>query len=193
MKLFGEVNVTAVDDLEILKQMISSRALIELTEEYQKKIAILLEPQEPDSIVTLRNMPEDAFIIKVDQFSAPNNVFKGSHGECKRADYVIISPGKKRIIYIEVKRTKDDWDSIVKQLMGAECFVKFCREIGKTFWSENSFLEGYESRFVSIGHTGRSIPKQKTRIEKSAPVHNTPSQALKIDWPHHIQFNQLAG
>ena len=156
-------------DIEILKQMISPRALIELTDEYDKKIAVLDEPQEPDSVVTLRNMPDDAFVIKVDQFSAPNNVFKGSHGECKRADYVIISPEKKRIIYIEIKREKDVWDSIVKQLMGAECFVKYCREIGKTFWNENSFLNDYESRFVSIGHTGRSIPKQKTRIENQFP------------------------
>jgi hypothetical protein len=182
-----------MDDLEILKQMISPRALIELTEEYQKKIAVLYEPQEIDSIVTIRNMPEDAFVIKVDQFSAPNNVFNGSHGECKRADYVIISPEKKRIIYIEVKRTKDEWDSIVKQLMGAECFVKFCREIGKTFWHESGFLGDYDSRFVSIGHTGRSIPKRKSRIEKIAPVHDTPEEALKIDWPHYIQFNLLAG
>ena len=75
--------------------------------------------------------------------------------------------------------------------MGAQCFVRYCQEIGKTFWNKNSFLSGYKSRFISIGHTG--IAKRKTRINKKVARHDTPDNAMKVDWPHYLQFNRLAG
>jgi hypothetical protein len=117
-------------------------------------------------------------------------IFKGERGECKRADYVIVSAEKKCILYIEIKSVKDGWAQIVKQFKGAECVVKYCREVGKTFWEENSFMSGYKSRFISIGHT--NFPKKKTRIEDSRQLHDAPGRAMKIDWPHFLQFERLA-
>jgi len=98
---------------------------------------------------------------------------------------------KKCILYIEIKRTKDKWDKIVRQLMGAQCFIKYCQEVGKVFWNENSFLTGYENRFINIGHT--SIARRKTRITRKEKRRDTPDRAMKIDWPNHLQFKQLAG
>jgi hypothetical protein len=69
--------------------------------------------------------------------------------------------------------------------------VKYCREIGKSFWNEPAFMDEYEHRFISIGHT--SIAKRKTRIEKTAARHDAPNRAMKIDWPNTLQFNHLAG
>lgn len=178
-------------DMAILSQMIKGTALVQLEEEYGKPLVKLSEPQTPDSSATIRNLPADAMVIKVDTFRSPNDVFNGENGECKRADYVIISAEKKCIIYIEMKRTKDEWNQIVKQLLGSQCFVKYCQEVGKGFWNENEFLNGYKNRFISIGHT--SIAKRKTRITRNAERHDTPDQAMKVDWPHYLQFNQLAG
>ncbi len=67
----------------------------------------------------------------------------------------------------------------------------YCREIGKAFWNQKNFLDDYSYRFVSIGHTG--IPKRKTRISLQTGVHDCPKRMLKIDWPHDLQFNYLAG
>lgn len=180
-----------MSDMEILSQMIRDTALVPLLNDYGKPLVKLCEPQAPDSSATIRNLPVDAIVIKIDEFGSPDTFFKGAKGECKRADYVIISAEKKCILYIEIKRTKDGWDQIVKQLMGAQCVVKYCQEIGKTFWDETSFLSGYKSRFISVGHT--SIAKKKTRVEKVATRHDTPDRAMKIDWPNYLQFNQLAG
>jgi hypothetical protein len=80
---------------------------------------------------------------------------------------------------------------IVQQLKGAQCFIAYCREIGKAFWNEPDFMKKYRHRFVSIAHT--SIPKRKTRITRESGKHDEPEKMLKIDWPHHLQFNQLAG
>ena len=90
-----------------------------------------------------------------------------------------------------MKRTKDGWNQIVKQLLGSQCFVKYCQAVGKGFWNQNEFLNGYKSRFISIGHT--SIAKRKTRITRNAERHDTPDRAMKVDWPNYLQFNQLAG
>lgn len=178
-------------DMAILSQMIKGAAMVQLKEEYGKPLVKLSEPQAPDSSATIRNLPNDAMVIKVDAFRSPDDVFNGGNGECKRADYVIISAEKKCIIYIEMKRTKDGWNQIVKQLLGSQCFVKYCQEVGKVFWNDNEFLSGYKSRFISIGHT--SIAKKKTRITRNAERHDTPDRAMKVDWPNYLQFNQLAG
>jgi hypothetical protein len=178
-------------DMDILSQMIKGTALVQPEQEYGKPIVKLSEPQAPDSSATIRNLPTDAMIIKVDAFRSPEDVFNGGNGECKRADYVIISAEKKCIIYIEMKRTKDGWKQIVKQFLGSQCFVKYCQEVGKRFWDDNLFLTGYKSRFISIGHT--SIAKRKTRITRNTEGHDTPDKAMKIDWPNHLQFNHLAG
>ena len=180
-----------MQDMGILSKMIKATALVQQKEEYGKSFVTLSEPQSPDSSATIRNLPADAIVIKVDAFRSPEDIFNGGNGECKRADYVIISEEKKCIIYIEIKRTKDEWNQIVKQLLGSQCFIKYCQEIGKGFWSEKDFLNGYNNRFISIGHT--SIPKRGTRITRHAGRHDTPERAMKIDWPHKLQFKQLAG
>ncbi len=177
-------------DMDILSQMIKDTALVPPQYEYGNSLVRLYEPQASDSSATIRNLPADTMVIKVDAFRSPDDIFKGLHGECKRADYVIISAEKKCILYIEIKRTRDGWDRIVKQLMGAQCFIKYCQEVGKVFWNEDSFLDCYEERFISIGHT--SIAKRKTRITRKEKRHDTPDSAMKIDWPNHLQFNQLA-
>ena len=171
--------------------MIKDTASVQVQNEYGKSIVKLCEPQASDSIATIRNLPADAVVIKVDAFRSPDDIFNGGNGECKRADYVIISAEKKCIIYIEMKRKKDAWNQIVKQLLGSQCFVKYCQELGKGFWNENEFLNGYKNRFISIGHT--SIAKRKTRITRNSEHHDTPDRAMKVDWPNYLQFNQLAG
>lgn len=180
-----------MDDLQILEEMIRPLARVEPQQVYDRFVVNLHEPQAPDSLVTVRNLPHDSIVIKVDSFKAPDDIFNGNAGECKRADYVLISVERKTVIYVEIKRTKDNFEQIIKQLTGAQCFIHYCREIGKAFWKKSDFLRDYQHRFVSIGHT--SIAKRKTRIERSAPRHNTPNTALKIDWPNYVQFNQLSG
>ena len=180
-----------MDDAAILAQLIRPTAMVPLEDEYGKYVLTLREPQAPDSVVTVRNVPADTVAIKVDAFAAPDAVFNGGRGECKRADYVLISPERRTIIYIEIKRTHDGLAEIVKQLKGAQCFVNYCRDVGRTFCDEASFLQDYRHRFVSIGHT--TIAQRKTKIERPAARHDSPSAPLKIDWPHHVQFNHLAG
>ena len=180
-------------DMDILNQMIKNSAKVQLSEHYGRRRVTLSEPQQRRSSTEIYGLPENAIVIKVDTFKSPDTVFAGSNGECKRADFVILSNAgvKKVIVYIEMKATKGPAKEIIQQLKGAQCFISYCREIGTSFWNEPNFLKGYQNRFISIGHT--SIPKRKTRIIRESGRHDQPEKMLKIDWPHHLQFNQLAG
>ncbi len=180
-------------EMEILDQMIKDAAKISLKMKHGKASVKLDEPDAPDSSVVIAGIPPNAIVIKVDAFPAPDAVFACSKGECKRADYVIIADTgrKKRILYIEMKRTKDSPKAVIRQLTGAMCFMRYCREIGRSFWKEKRFLKDYQHRFVSIGHT--AIRKRKTRVERQHRTHDTPEKAMKIDWPSRLQFNHLVG
>lgn len=180
-------------DLEILREMIKPSARVEIVEDYGRKTARLFESQYPDSTVKIFGLPDDAIVIKVDAFLSPDAVFAGSRGECKRADFVIIAEVREKpiVIYIEMKAAKGREREIVQQLAGAQCFLAYCCEIGKTFWDQPAFLNGRIERFVSIGHT--SINKTRTRVTRQSAVHDRPEQMLKLASPHHVEFNHLAG
>lgn len=183
-----------MSDLDILHQMIKDAVKVSLVGKYNKKQVTLTEPQQSNSAVTIYGIPDNAIVIKADAFKSPDTVFNCSkQGECKRADFVIIAETgqKKVIICIEMKTTKASKKEIIQQLTGVQCFITYCREIGKAFWNQPDFLNDYVYRFISIGHT--SIPKNKTRIDYPPGTHDRPDKMLKIDWPHHLQFNQLAG
>lgn len=180
-----------MNDHEILAELVKDIARVELEEAGRQKRVVLSEPQAPDSITTISHLPDDSIVVKVDAFTSPDQVFKGFKGECRRADYVIVSPSKKTVVYIEMKKTKDSWASIVQQLKGAECFLKYCQAVGKSFWQADSFLEQYQHRFVSLCHT--SLSKRSTRIRPLEKLHDRPENALRIDWPKILYFNQLAG
>lgn len=180
-------------DFEILHQMIKDGAKVPLLDNHGKKSVVLSEPQHPNSSVMIAGMPDNAIVIKADAFKSPDTVFSGSQGECKRADFVIVADtgSRKRIICIEMKAAKASEKEIIQQLSGARCFIVYCQEVGKLFWKRQNFLAGYSYRFISIGHT--SIPKRRSRIDRSAGIHDSPDQMLKISSPHRLQFDHLAG
>ncbi|WP_293062699.1 hypothetical protein [Okeania sp. SIO2B3] len=176
--------------------MIQPEATVVLESEYQKNIVKLTEVD--NYTVTIYGMPDDdeVITIKVDTFSAPKEVFQGTKGECKRADFVIISDTinkGKFIVFIEMKRGKktSKEKEIIQQLKGAQCFVEYCQAIGKLFWEKQDFLDNYKCRFVSFKNI--TVNKKPTRYKSKDDIHDTPENMLKISSPNHIQFNHLIG
>lgn len=186
-----------MSDIAILKEIFKENATVPLQDDgYGKKILILEEPDLPNCFVTIRGMPdEDQFIvIKADQFPAPETVFNGSKGECKRADFIIFADTEKKkvILCIEMKATRKtakEWE-IIQQLKGAKCCVSYCQQIGKEFWGQTKFLDSYVYRFVTIRDI--NIPKRPTQ-EKIIDNHDIPERMLKISNPQYLQFNHLIG
>lgn len=176
------------------EELINKKARLPLNYAGKSPSVVLTEPEEPDSKVEIRGLPEDAIVLKVDNFPAPTEIFTGARGECKRADYAIIADeeGKKRVLIIELKRANSsDGKDIVRQLKGAACFIKYCGEVANSFYNCKELLKGYQFRYISFVNT--HIRKRKTRIECKDSKHHSPEQFLKLHYAEKVWYNQLAG
>lgn len=192
-----------LSDIDILKKMINKQATVQLKEQQDGKrikySVTLTEPQHSYS-VTIDRMPNDDKVIVIDvdtYFPAPSKIFTAEKGQCKRADFVIVTnTGTEKIILcLEIKKKKDSNSTIIQQLTGAQCFVAYCKEIGKAFWHKHNFLDAYQYRFVSIGHI--SIAKKKTQGKSSNKnpdsndIHDCPNRMLKISYSGSLLFDRL--
>ncbi|MBD2292395.1 hypothetical protein H6G06_02580 [Anabaena sphaerica FACHB-251] len=184
-----------MSDIAILKEMIKEDATVPLEEKNGKNLVTLTEPDLPNCCVTIHGMPHnnDVIIIKADKFKSPD-MFIGSKGECKRADFVIVADTDTQqvILCIEMKaKTKTTTEKkIIEQLKGAKCFAAYCQKIGKEFWEQPTFLDSYVYRFVTIRNINIDI--RPTRGEKTV-THDSPERMLKISSPKGLQFNRLIG
>jgi hypothetical protein len=185
-----------MSDIAILKEMLKDAATVTLINHHKRKKVVLVEPPPGDYAVTIYDLPDEdeVMVIKADSFPAPQKIFAGTKGECKRADFIVIADtdGEKVIIFIEMKAGKGSTEAeIIQQLQGSQCLIAYCREVGRVFWNQPNFLENYEYRFVSIKNI--RIDKRPTRTPHKDGRHDRPDQMLKISSPNHLQFNHLIG
>ena len=160
------------------------------------KCSVTLKDKQAKTTVEITDLPHDSIVIRAEAFKPPT-VFKGSKGERRRADFVIVSNAENEnwIICIETQAgTGKDAKHVEQQLRGAECFMGYCKCIGKSFWQSKDFLDSYQYRFVSI--VGISISKQSTRFYKPASqtgkkLHDSPDAFLEISERQSLYFNEL--
>lgn len=179
-----------MNDVEILQEMLLSDVQVPLQQEQGRPSVQLTETQN-NTTVKIKGVPHDSIVIRAEDFKGPFSVFEGLKGERKRADFVIVANEntKKWIICIETQTGKHkERKEVVEQLKGALCFVNYCECIGKEFWLEKEFLNGYEYRFVSIAYT--DMPKRSTHPNKPRPLHNHPEHFLKLSGESH-HFSKL--
>ena len=142
-------------------------------------------------------MPHDSIVIRAEDFEDPLTIFEGSKGERRRADFVIVSNEErgKWIICIEIEDSNYKGGAeIIEQLKGALCFVNYCKCIGKEFWLEKRFLDGYEYRFVCMAKI--NIKKRRTRsysphMQSKGKLHDSPDVFLKISERLNLHFSDL--
>ncbi|MEG3436606.1 hypothetical protein V0288_05690 [Pannus brasiliensis CCIBt3594] len=190
-----------MSDIDILQEMLKDAAKekLELQQEgTHSKYSVTLKEPQSDYSVTIADLPENTIVIKVESFKRPREIFQGSKGECKLADFVIISDTGigKIIVCIEMKRNKGNLKDISLQLTGARCLIDYCQKIGKAFWNRDSFLGNYQTRFVSIGRipiqkTTTSRQKSRGKRSESKKFYDRPNEPLKIDGERYLQFNEL--
>jgi len=174
--------------MKILSELIEQSALVPLEKKNGKLVIKLKESGIEDCVCFISNIPSDTIVIKADKFPAPKSFFRSDKGECKRADFIIVSEEKKVILYIELKAGTHEPTHIIKQLKGAHCVISYCKEIGKQFWNETRFLDEYKHRYIAM--VNLSISKKPSR-HRQAVLHDSPHKFLKISSPGYLQFNQL--
>lgn len=190
-------------DIEILEKMLDQSMIVCLQEKQEGthiRYSVILEETQDNYSVSIGGMPnpDEVIIINVDKFKVIPHVFKGNKGEGKRADFVIVANTKneKIILCIELKKRKKSQEWIVKQLKGAKCFIVYCQALAKNFWEKHDFLDGYEYRFVTIGHintnkTTTRINNRKRDNSSTSEIHDSPEKMRKIKYSNSLQFHRL--
>ena len=181
-----------MSDTTVLKRMFQDEILLRLESHHNnKKKVILRELQALDSLVEIHNIPSDSIIIDLDRAFNNSMLFKGDQGECKRADFIVISEEKQKVIFIELKRSNlPSKKDIVNQLKGSFCAFEYCKVIAAEFFQERDFLKHYQLRFVNFRQT--NIPKKRTIIKREESLHDSPENPLYINKAQVIQYNKIA-
>lgn len=192
-----------MSDISILKEMLDQSMIVCLQEKQEGthiRYSVILEETQDNYSVSIRGMPnpDEVIIINADKFKVIPHVFKGNKGEGKRADFVIVANTntEKIILCIELKKTKGSKAGIIEQLTGAKCFIVYCQALVKNFWKKHDFLDGYEYRFVTIGHintnkTTTRINNKKGDNSSSSEIHDSPEKMRKIKYSNPLQFHRL--
>ena len=185
-----------MEDLEVLRELVTDKTLVLVEQDiHGKNILVLREPEsQPGYSVTIRSVPDGAVAIKMDDLVEPG--FRGTKGENRRADFVIVAGTNARMwmVYVELQHGKKSGKEVAQQLRGARCVMAYCRMVGREFWEERGFLDerNYQERFVSIAHIG--IDKKPTRW-KPGRLHDTPEGAVRLSSPRGsgLRFEELVG
>ena len=187
--------VSLVNDIQILREMISPEAQVTL-QPTQGKSFVQLTDLTSGTTVKINGVPHDSIVIRAEDFENPLTIFNGSRGECKRADFVIVSneEDKRRwIICIETQESdsKKAWH-VIQQLKGACCFINYCKCIGKSFWGSEQFLDDYQWRFISIVEINFNRSRRKTQhFYSTAELHDCPDDFKKLPQRTTIHFSKL--
>lgn len=189
MKFYGANFVAA--DSEILERLILPSAFVQIDDSKKKPFVILTESSEPDSLVKIDALPEDTLVIHIEKLNQTSKMFTENNHARSCADYIVMSEEKKTVIYVEIKKSKDDRAHVTRQLTGAECLFKYIKSIGKKFWRKPDFLEGYKHVYVGIMHTGQ-VRKRPTRHITQGEFGHDPASFIKITSPGWLSFNKLA-
>ena len=188
----GRVN--PVNDIQILREMLIDRLQVESQQQRQGKSSVELTDLTSGTSVTIKGLPLDSIVIRADDFEDPVTTFNGTKGECKRADFVIVSNDEyegKWIICIETKGGNKTRPKIIAQLKGAQCFISYCKSIGKSFWGSEEFLDGYEYRFVSIARLNKAKKPRTQPFHSTGQLHNHPDDFLKTFQTPILYFRKL--
>lgn len=182
-----------MNDIEILQKMLTRDAQVSLQRRHGTSTSVKLTDRQSTATVEIEKLPQDSVVIRAEAFKPPN-VFKNLKGERRRADFVIVSNevGEKWVVCIETQAgASKNRAYIASQLKGAQCFIGYCKCIGKVFWESEAFLDGYQYRFVSIANINAN--KQRTRPDSNAnrKLHDNPDAFKEIFERQNLYFDEL--
>ena len=183
-----------VNDIQILQEMLIDGVQVRLQQQEHGRFSVELTDSQSDTTVQIKGLPFDSIVIRADDFEDPLTIFKGSKGERKRADFVIVSNDereRKWIICLETKGGNKTRAEIVTQLKGANCFINYCKCVGKSFWESEEFLDDYEYRFVSVVRLNDPRKRRTELFYYAEKLHDRPEAYLKISRSFTIHFSKL--
>lgn len=181
--------MSAADDARVLNAMFCTAAVVPLKNVDGKQEVVLTERNAPDSQMRIRALPVDSVVVKIGDFPDTRSFFAGGNNLNHRADYMILCPSEKVVVYIEMKRGRDKSTEIAAQLRGAMCAGKFIQALGREHFGQRDFLKDYRRVFVGFSHA--TVDKRVTGRPGEKGSGTTPEDRRRINFAHQYQFRRL--
>lgn len=146
---------------------------------------ILTETCENKTVsLTIKNVPRDLIAIKIDKYFKNDCIFQGSHDECKRSDYVLVSEKEKKCMFFELKKSTKSCKKkyIEGQLKGSYCFIVYFKEICKIFLGRDCMQNFEELFFISTKLSSRKTttkPAKKGKVKQRTNISPDTAETLK--------------
>lgn len=181
-------------NLVALRSLFSDGIIEETIREANGRRYVRLKELAPDAKlkhVDLYDLPVESMLLKLDLSSPPNSLFKGTKGECKRCDYLLITHfnDRKILLFIEMKSRSFKEGDVVKHFKASECITDYAASVLKRFFSLSSFFDDYEKRFVVFYK--RPVAKSHLRPSNGGNRNKTPETMLKYPSPHAPTLSAL--
>jgi hypothetical protein len=141
--------------------------------------------------VDIFDIPEGSILIKLDQVRQPDTLFKGSLGERRRCDYVLVTDFDNHpvMVFIELKSRAVKDSEVTRQFKGAECLLDYCNSALDRFHGQNNLLGQCRKCFVVFYKP--SVAKQRTRPVFSGNKRNSSESPLKYPSPRNPSLKAL--
>lgn len=125
------------------------------------KNGYIILTEDTSTQIRINQVPNDLFAIKLDKDNTfSGKLFKGDKGETCCCDFILFCETKKVIIFIEIKKNKDDTSHIKKQLKSTDCIFDYIQNVGKKFYDKDDFFDGYERKYIVFN---RLVKKSLTK------------------------------
>lgn len=169
----------------------------------------LVEDKNPDSILTVLDVPANLVALKADKFMPlllnktdrdgithhGTSFFIPETGASKRADYILIDSQLKHIVFLEMKGATEGEANIRSQLVGATAVLDYIRHVGANFLALDfkDFLGAdYRRFYAGACHTGYSFRKRPTRPKVEGGGESA-RNFRRFSHCREIQFRTLCG
>ncbi len=182
------------DALDTLRSLFADGIVEESVRENNGRRYMRLKETAPDARlkqVDLYDLPAESLLLKLDKSAQPKTLFKGTHGECKRCDYLLIThlKGKHILLFIEMKSRTLKENDVRKHFKASECVLDYASAVLERFFSLPRFFDSYEKRFVVFYKN--SAAKRKLGAARHSTRNSTPEQMKKCPSPYEPTLGSL--
>jgi hypothetical protein len=173
--------VSPKEALEIFRALFAD-SFIGVPEFIRGHWCFVMEENAPEAKLrkmVIRDVPEGSLLLKMQQYPELRNIFKSTRGECKRCDYILLTPSGNDLyaIFIEMKSHRPDNRDPIPQFRGADCFMTYCRAVAEQFYDTAFSSCSAKKRFVLFYVNNANKKSFSPRPVRA--VHSSPENMMK--------------
>ncbi len=179
--------------VDVLRDLLVDDLFVEISEKDGRSFVRLRESGRDAKLkrVDIYDIPKGSLLLKLDKYEQPKTLFKGTHGERQRCDYVLVTTVRKNpvLLFIEMKSRHVKDSQVRKQFIGAECIFDYCDAVLNRFHGKDGLVSQCRKYFVVFYKP--SIAKRTTRPALPRKNNDSPDRPLKYPSPQNPSLKAL--